>query len=270
MALNLPGPLAVAHLAEEGAGVTKIEPPAGDPLAAICASLYNQLHRHVHVERVDLKSAGGDSRIRTLLGDADVFISSQRPSALARLGLDSVSLAPIRWLNIVGERAQPEVAGHDLTYLARAGLLRDELPVTVLADVMGSERAFSAVLLLLRQPPGTHAEVGLYDSLDSLAAPLRHGLTAPGALLGGGLPAYGIYPAKEGTVAIAALEPHFRERLYRALALAPESDLRAVMLERTAEEWERWGEQYDVPIARVRAPAANPSPPSARASAPDP
>jgi alpha-methylacyl-CoA racemase len=270
MALNLPGPLAVARLAAEGAGVTKIEPLAGDLLATICSPFYDELHRHIRVERIDLKNEEGSARMRTLLSDADVFISSQRPSALARLGLDRVSLASIRWLNIVGECAQPEVAGHDLTYLARAGLLRDELPMTLLADVMGSERAFSAVLLLLRQPPGTHVEVGLFDSLDSLAAPLRHGLTATGALLGGGLPAYGIYQAKQGTVAIAALEPHFRERLYRTLALESESELRAVMLERTAEEWERWGEVHDVPIVRVRAAAANPSPPSARVSAPEP
>jgi crotonobetainyl-CoA:carnitine CoA-transferase CaiB-like acyl-CoA transferase len=257
MALNAPGPLAAARLAREGARVTKIEPPSGDPLREFCRSFYDELHRDITVEVVDLKAAGGGARLRGMLADADVFISSQRPSALARLGLTSASLAAVRWVNIVGERAQPEVAGHDLTYLARAGLVGDALPLSLMADVMGSERAFAAAVLLLRQPAGTHVEVGLFDSLDALAAPLTHGLTAPGALLGGALPAYGVYSAKEGRVAIAALEPHFRERLYRLLALPPASDLTAIMLTRTADEWERWGEAHDLPIARVRSTGAS-------------
>jgi crotonobetainyl-CoA:carnitine CoA-transferase CaiB-like acyl-CoA transferase len=252
MALNAPGPLAVARLAAEGASVTKIEPPSGDPLAEFCRSLYDELHQQVSVERMDLKTPEGHARLLALLANADLFISSQRPSALARLGLTEESLSRVRWVNIVGERAQPEIAGHDLTYLARAGLLDETLPRSLMADVMGSERAFSAALLLLRQPPGAHLDVGLYDSLDSLLAPLRHGLTAPGALLGGGLPAYGLYDAKEGRVAIAALEPHFRKRLYSALALADGSDLSAAMRTRTAEEWERWAADHDLPMAAVR------------------
>lgn len=252
MALNAPGPLAVARLAAEGARVTKIEPPSGDPLQEFCRAFYDELHQRVTVEHADLKTDAGRKRLGDLLHDADVFISSQRPSALARLGLTTDSLSRVRWLNIVGERAQPEVAGHDLTYLARAGLLRDSLPPTLMADVIGSERAFAAVLLLLRQPAGTHSEVGLYDSLDSLIAPLKHGLTATGALLGGGLPAYGIYRAKEGAVAIAALEPHFRRRLYSALGLIDGADLTEAMSTRTAEEWERWAQDHDLPIAALR------------------
>ena len=252
MALNAPGPLAVARLAAEGARVTKIEPPSGDPLEGFCRPFYTELHQRVRVERVDLKSPQGNARLRALLDDADLFISSQRPSALARLGLTTQTLSRIRWVNIVGERAEPEIAGHDLTYLARAGLLRDSLPVSLLADVMGSERAFSGALLLLRQPQGTHLDVGLYDSLDSLAAPLKHGLTASGGLLGGKLPAYGIYAAKEGRVAIAALEPHFRRRLYSALALEEGADLTEAMRARTADDWERWAKEHDLPIAAVR------------------
>jgi crotonobetainyl-CoA:carnitine CoA-transferase CaiB-like acyl-CoA transferase len=252
MALNAPGPLAVARLVDEGARVTKVEPPSGDPLAAICGSWYDELHRDLTVERLDLKSDVGRARMNALLADAGVFISSQRPSALARLGLDASSLAHVRWLNIVGERGHAEVPGHDLTYQARAGLLREALPVSLFADIMGSERAFSAVLLLLREPPGAQAEVGLYDSLAPLVATCRHGLTSPGGPLGGGLPAYGVYRAREGSVAIAALERHFRTRLYASLNLRDGSDLSAVMTTRTAAEWEEWAAQRDLPIAAIR------------------
>lgn len=251
MALNAPGPLAVSRLAEQGARAVKVEPPSGDPLLEICRSWYDELHRGVAVERLDLKSETGSTRMKALLAEADVFISSQRPSALARLGLAPSTLRHVRWLNIVGERAQPERPGHDLTYLARAGLLREELPVSLFADVMGSERAFSAALLLLRQAPGAWAEVGLFDSLAPFTATVAHGLTTPGGLLGGGLPAYGLYRTREGTVAIAALEPHFRRDLYAALALPDGSDLSQVMATRTAAEWERWAEERDLPIATV-------------------
>jgi crotonobetainyl-CoA:carnitine CoA-transferase CaiB-like acyl-CoA transferase len=258
VALNAPGPLVVSRLVAEGARVTKIEPLGGDPLEGFCPTWYAELHRGVAVERLDLK-AEGSSRMRRLLANADLLLASQRPAALARLGLDADALlrssaaAPrLRHLNIVGEVARPEVAGHDLTYLAQAGLLGSELPRTLVADVLGSERAFSAAVLLLRQAPGARAEVGLYDALEPLIAPLRHGLTKPGGLLGGALPSYGLYEAGEGRIAVAALEPHFRARLYEALGLSPGTALGDAFRMRGATEWERWAVEHDLPISAVR------------------
>ena len=255
MALNAPGPLVVARLVAEGAQVTKVEPPGGDPLAIFCPPWYAELHRGVTVERLDLKTDGA-AHMRTLLAKADLFLASQRPAALARLGLDAETLlgmAPrLRHLNIVGEVSRPDLAGHDLTYLAQAGLLGGELPRTLIADVLGSERVFSAALLLLRQPPGARAEVGLFDALAPMVAPLRHGLTIPGGLLGGGLPSYGIYKARVGRIAVAALEPHFQARLYDALDVAPGAPLAPVFLIRDAAEWEEWARERDLPITAVR------------------
>jgi alpha-methylacyl-CoA racemase len=259
IALNAPGPVAASKLRAAGAAVTKVEPPAGDPLAHFCAGWYGDLHQGIDVERIDLKSADGAARMRSLLAHADLFLASQRPSALARLGLDADTLLAadsplnhLRWLNIVGERARPEVPGHDLTYLAKAGLLAGEIPRALFADVLAAENAFSTALLLLRQPKGARAEVGLYDSLGPLAAMLHHGLTGPGNLLGGATPAYGIYDAREERIAVAALEPHFRRRLYEALQLPLESDLTDVFKSRTAAEWETWAAALDLPIAAVR------------------
>jgi hypothetical protein len=126
------------------------------------------------------------------------------------------------------------------------------MPRTLVADVLGGTRAFAEALLLLARAPGSDATVGLFDSLEPLAGLRRHGLTAPGVLLGGGLPFYRVYSAREGRVAIAALEPHFRDRMYAALSLPPDSDLAAAMMTRTANEWEEWGERHDVPIAACR------------------
>ncbi len=257
-ALNVPGPLAASYLRDHGARVIKVEPPSGDPLEEFCAEWYEALHQDVLVERLDLKADRGQGRMRALLSDADFLLCSQRPSALSRMHLEASTLlaagsptSRLRVLNIVGERARPEVSGHDLTYLARAGLLGGDLPRTLVADVLGAERAFATALLLLRQPPGSSAEVGLFDSLSALIAPLRHGLTGPGALLGGALPAYGLYETRQGRVAVAALEPHFRERLYARLSLSPGSALTEVMRDRTAQEWEAWGASHDVPIVAL-------------------
>jgi alpha-methylacyl-CoA racemase len=254
VALNAPGPLACARLAADGARVVKIEPPGGDPMKHICRSWYDEMHRLVDVEELNLKDDTGRVRMQTLLRDTDVFVSSQRPAALARLGLGPEGLAGVRSVNIVGDVTEPEVPGHDLTYLARAGLLGAEMPLTLAADVMGSERAYAAVLLVLRQPIGAHIDVGLFDSLSPLIAPLAHGLTRPGAVLGGGLPAYGVYETKSGRIAIGALEPHFRMALYEALDRPLDSNLGDIMRTRTAAEWEDWARQRDLPLSRVIEP----------------
>jgi alpha-methylacyl-CoA racemase len=263
MALNAPGPVAIARLVAGGARAIKIEPPWGDPLEGLCKTWYDDLHRGVTIERIDLKTSEGSTRARSLLADADVFLASHRPSALARLGVDAVSLQhafpSLRHVNIVGDASNPEQPGHDLTYQARAGLLpalsgvegQDALPLTLVADMVGAERAH-AVIKDAMQHPGASRVVGLYDALRDLAAPLRHGLTAAGGYLGGGNPVYGIYAAREGRVAVTALEPHFRARLYEGLGLADGDDPSAVFATKTAIEWERWAAARDLPLVALR------------------
>jgi crotonobetainyl-CoA:carnitine CoA-transferase CaiB-like acyl-CoA transferase len=256
MAQNVPGPVAVARLVQRGARAIKIEPPSGDQLASICRRWYDELHRGVDVERLDLKSPAGKTRLAALLESCDIFMASQRPSALARLGLDAGTLVrdipTLRHLNIVGDTADPERAGHDLTYLAQHGLLRDTLPLTLIADMVGAERACAAAIELMHERPGSSCVVGLADAIHDLAAPLRHGLTAPGGHLGGGNPAYGVYAAREGTIAVAALEPHFRAKLYESLGLRDGADPRATFKTKTDVEWEAWARDHDLPLVAVR------------------
>ena len=255
IAQNVPGPVAVARLWAEGATILKVEPPQGDPLERLSRSWYDELHSGVRIERLDLKSTGGASALRSRLTTTDVFVASHRPGALARLGLDADSLRrdfpALRHLNIVGEVAHPDDPGHDLTYQARAGLLQGGLPATLLADMIGAEHAYTAVRELMLDAPGSRRVVGLMDGLAAFAAPVRHGLTTPGGPLGGGDPAYAVYPTREGLVAVAALEKHFRARLYEALGLPDGSDLSTSMRIRTAVEWEAWGTEQDIPIAAV-------------------
>jgi crotonobetainyl-CoA:carnitine CoA-transferase CaiB-like acyl-CoA transferase len=255
IAQNVPGPLAVARLVANGASATKVEPPAGDPFLTLSSSWYDEMHRGVAIERLDLKSDAGRTRLVELLHDADLFITSHRPSALTRLRIDpdalSAEVPSLRTIRILGSVADPNEAGHDLTYQAHAGLLHDAMPRSIVADVMASERAYAAALELLRGAPGAVADVGLVESLAPMVAPLRHGLTRPDGVLGGGAPRYRVYPAREGYVALAALEPHFERRFYELFALPVGDDPSSKFLERTAAEWESWAREHDVPLAAV-------------------
>lgn len=256
IAQYVPGPLAVARLVANGAAATKIEPPNGDPLEQLSKSWYSELHRGVEVERLDLRSDDGRARLHALLADADLLITSHRPSSLARLSLDPGTLRvlfpKLRFVAIVGSLAEPEVPGHDLTYQAEAGIIRDTLPLTLVGDVMASERVVSETLMLLRRPTGSVAEVGLVESLTPMVAPLAHGVTAPGGVLGGALPAYDVFETNHGHVAVAALEPHFERKLYDELTLPAKANLAPIMKTKSAAEWEAWGKERELPMVAVR------------------
>ena len=92
IAQNVPGPLAAARLRQAGARVIKVEPPAGDPFLALSPAWHEEMHAGISIERLDLKAEAGQARMTALLHDADVFITSQRPSALTRIGLGPEAL----------------------------------------------------------------------------------------------------------------------------------------------------------------------------------
>lgn len=264
IAQNVPGPVAVARLVADGAEAIKIEPPWGDQLETLCKPWYAELHARVRVERLDLKTPEGAARAWSILDGCDVFLASQRPSALTRLGLDAAAirkrgLTSLCHVNIVGDTANPEEPGHDITYQARAGLLavlsgvegQQPLPLTLLADMAGAERAYG-VIRDAASRPGESRVVGLYNALRDLAEPLRRGLTAPGGPLGGSNPAYAVYQCRAGWIALGALEPHFRARLFEGLGLADGADPSHVFFTRTAAEWEQWAAARDLPLVAIK------------------
>lgn len=265
LGINVPGAVAGARLRGLGADVTKLEPPGGDPLAVAAPDWYASLVEGMAVRVVDLKSRLPHEE----LAAADLLVTSSRPAALERLGLgwDVLHAEYPRLVHvaIVGH-APPDddVPGHDLTYAAAHGLVAPPLlPRTLVADLGGAERAVSTALALLlgreRSRVASRSVVALADAATQFATPLRHGLTADGGVLGGGSPFYGLYRTSDDAwVALAALEPHFRERLLAELGLddATHDALAQILSGRTAAAWAAWARERDLPLAAVTHTAA--------------
>lgn len=264
VALNAPGPVAAARLTKLGAHVTKIEPPTGDAIKTAAPGWYESLCQGQTVLRLDLKSPEGRAQLDDLLAQADLLLASFRPSALQRLGLDWESLHArhprLCFVGIVGYAAPfQERTGHDLTYQGDLGLLRPpQMPPTLFIDLAGAERAVSMALALLnrlaRKSEAGCAWVSLHECAQELAAPLKAGLTTSSGLLGGAYPLYGFYRASDGWIAIAALEPHFAERLLSELGLkqADRTALEKIFHQRKAASWEKWATELDLPLVAVR------------------
>lgn len=264
LAVNVPGPAAAARLRGLGATVVKVEPPGGDPLAQANPDWYEALASGQQVVRLNLKETDDLDRLDELLEASDLLLTATRPAALERLGLGWTELHAryprLSQTAIVGYPApKDDVPGHDLTYLAGFGLLDPpDMPRTLLADLAGAERAVSASLaLLLGRELGWgagYAQVPLAEAAEFFAEPLRYGITAPGGELGGGLPNYNLYRTREGWLAVAALEPHFWQKLLDELDLETvnREDLENIFLTRTAEDWETWASERDLPLAAVR------------------
>jgi crotonobetainyl-CoA:carnitine CoA-transferase CaiB-like acyl-CoA transferase len=102
--------------------------------------------------------------------------------------------------------------------------------------------------------------VALSEAVKALAYP-------PIPFMDGSALCYGVYPAKEGEVALAALEAHLWARFcekvglpeLKGAAFSPAREenpaygsLLARFAERTALEWEAWARAEGLPLRRVR------------------
>jgi alpha-methylacyl-CoA racemase len=264
LALNVPGPVAAARLAKLGAEVIKVEPPVGDATSTVAPAWYQSLCEGQTVLRLDLKAPDGRAQLDELLASTDLLLASFRPSALQRLGLDWERLharhPKLCFVGIIGYRPPlEERTGHDLTYQGDLGLLRPpQMPATLFIDLAGAERAVSMALALLnraaRKGEAGSAWVSLHECARDLSAPLKAGLTMSDGVLGGGYPLYGFYRANDGWIAVAALEPHFADRLLSELGLekADRTKLERIFLQRKAAAWEKWAADLDLPLVGVR------------------
>lgn len=225
------------------------------------------LHAGVRVLQADLKAPAGQALLHQELAATDVLITSFRPSALQRLGLDWPALQDrhpaLSLVRIVGGHGDAaETPGHDLTYQAEAGLLPEGelLPASLHADMAGALLASEAVLraLLARHSTGrgTEHEIALSAAARWLAMPRTWGLALPAGDVGGAHAGYRVYRCQDGRVALAALEPHFMARLCGAVGLPRDADPRdastrdaiaSFLRHRRREELDRWALQEDIP-----------------------
>jgi crotonobetainyl-CoA:carnitine CoA-transferase CaiB-like acyl-CoA transferase len=270
LAPNVPGPVAAARLHALGASVVKLEAPGGDLLEEAAPAWFARLHEGIETVTCDLKTAAGREQLDAHLARADVFLTSMRVSALERLGYGwarvHVFAPTLVHVAIVGREAPSEERpGHDLTYLAEAGLLDPQsMPRSLFVDLAGAERAVSAVLGALfaraRTGEATQTYVALASVAHDLAAPHDAGLTQVGGILGGGFAAYRVYRAADGYVALAALEPRFFETLCdRLLESGAFASLEEAFLSQPCVDWERFAVQLDLPIAIVKTTRKMPS-----------
>lgn len=243
LALNLPGPAALMRLKAMGATCLKAEPPApksapsGDPMGQYNPQAYATLHDGIKTVSIDLKTDKGQATLHKALARTDLLLTSFRPSALIKLNLGWKALhkqyPALCVVAIVGAPgARAEEPGHDLTYLADAGLVPGlDLPATLFADMggslMASEAALKAVMVQRSTGKGVFQEVALSDAAAWLALPRSWGLTMPTGAVGGAHAGYRVYPCKDGRVAVAALEPHFAAALCTAAGLTV-SDMRTL------------------------------------------
>ena len=282
LSLNIPGPAALMRCRQMGASCVKLEPPppagapvgaTGDPMSWYSRVAYADLQQGVRVAVADLKTEKGQKTLHRELTKADVLLTSFRPSALRKLGLDWKALHPryptlsmVAIVGAPGERA--EEPGHDLTYLAENDLVSAlELPATLYADMggslMASEAVLQTVLIQLKSGKPSYLEVALSQAAGYLALPRVWGLTQPGAAVGGAHAGYRVYPCRDGRVAMAALEPHFAKALCAAagvkytnvqtlLAPATHQLIADYLLTMTRQALDKLALDNDIPLYTLR------------------
>lgn len=97
------GPFATQILADQGADVLIVEPATGDTNRVMGPGPHQELSgislnllRNKRSATFDLKSPDGRRAVEGLIRNSDVVVSTMRPQALTRLGLDYASVAAIR------------------------------------------------------------------------------------------------------------------------------------------------------------------------------
>jgi crotonobetainyl-CoA:carnitine CoA-transferase CaiB-like acyl-CoA transferase len=301
----LPGPLASLVLADLGATVDKVEdtsggdwlrvmPPHLGAGADATSSVFLALNRNKRSAVIDLKKPGGKAALLRLARGYDVVLEQFRPGVLDRLGLSHATLLAenprlvVCALTGYGQTGPLALrAGHDLNYVARAGVLGFQGPTdgppTVpgfqLADVSGGLYAVIGIMGALmeraRTGKGAVVDVAMIETAMPFAIAgfgLSFGGQTPArgdeALLGGIAP-YQTYATKDGkAMALASLEPKFwmsfSEGVGHAVDMsdivpgphqvALKAKLVALFAARTRDEWVQFARDRDCCLEPVLSP----------------
>lgn len=249
----LPGPMMSVMMADQGARVIKIEPPAGDPVRGQAPFENGQSVWFANLNRgkdslvLDLKTESGKAALRDLIVTADVFVEGFRPGVMARLGFDYGAVSALNpriiYCSISAFGQNGPLAhhpAHDMAVQALAGFLSvndgpDGVPVVPgapAADLAAGLTALSAVLMALigreKSGQGDYIDVAMFDSLLPWCA---H--TAGSAIAGGAAPVsshqrslggaafYQVYATSDGGhVCLGGREVKFARNLLTALGRA--------------------------------------------------
>ncbi|HKX27165.1 MAG TPA: CaiB/BaiF CoA-transferase family protein [Blastocatellia bacterium] len=242
----LPGAVATMMLGDYGADVIKIEEPGqGDPMRYWRAGLerpnafFLAANRNKRSLTLNLKRPAGREIFLKLVERADVVIESFRPGVMDRLQLGYQTLAEVNprliYCAISGygqDGPYRDRAGHDINYIAVAGLLGINgmkggppvIPGVQMADLAGgSLHAVIGILLALqarqRTGRGQLIDISMTDCvLSSMFIPFATFLSGGeqpqrgGESLTGEYACYRVYETGDGRyLALGALESKFWE-----------------------------------------------------------
>ncbi|OUS05458.1 CoA transferase [Rhodobacterales bacterium 52_120_T64] len=189
------GPLATQMLGDLGADVIKVESPDGDMLRAVIpyqnpgmGAAFLGTNRNKRSVVLDLKTPEGREQLLALLKDADVFVSSIRPNALARLSLSPevlrelnpklITVAAVGFGSDGPYADKPAYDDSVQSVSGMAGLTTMQNPdnppayaPTIIADKLGGVTAAHAITTALfhreRTGEAQHVEVPMFETLAS-------------------------------------------------------------------------------------------------------
>jgi crotonobetainyl-CoA:carnitine CoA-transferase CaiB-like acyl-CoA transferase len=244
----LSGPFCTALLGDMGADVIKVEAPEGDSVrgqGAVKDGLswyFAQFNRNKRSIRLDLRKPEAKAVLVRLIEQSDVLVENFRPGVLARMGFDDDRLKALRpslvtcAINGFGSTGPyKDRPAFDFIAQAMSGFmsvnggpddppLRSGLPISDL--VAGLYAAFSIAACVLRARAtgqGQRAEVSLTNGLVSLLSYIATNYFATGIVpprAGNDHPIaapYGLFPTRDGQIAIAPADDAFFRRLADAL-----------------------------------------------------
>jgi alpha-methylacyl-CoA racemase len=299
-----PAPMCAMLLADLGATVLRTDRQQPSGLGLPGDARFNIMNRSRHTIAVDLKHPEGVALVLRLVGAADALIEGFRPGVMERLGLGPEPCLARNPKLVYGRMTGwgqtgplAQAAGHDLNYIALAGVLHSigragqppTPPLNLVGDFGGGALylAFGLACGLLeaqRSGKGQVVDAAMVDGAASLMT-MFYALHAAGSFtatrganaLDSGAFFYDVYECADGKyVSLAPIEDKFLEEFLRRLEIDPaemppkmdrrrwpeaKAKLAARFKRKTRDEWCRLLEGSDACFAPVLSLAEAPSHP---------